>query len=389
MPRWLTGSLTRDGLLATVVLVVEVFAAARGRPRAAAGVDAVALLPVPMWFILLIGSAALLWRRDRPLVVLAVVLAGVAGWHLLGYDGAPSLAVLVAGYGIGRYVTNQVIALVALAVMAATFAAVGFLAGDPLLDIAVAATVLPLLPWYVGRRVAARRDRLRLLRERATLLEREREAAVRRAREEERTGIARELHDVVAHRVSLMTVQAGAAQAVLTRDPDRAARAMAAVEDAGRAALDELRHLLGVLGSPSGPRPGAPQATVADVPALCQQLAAAGLAVSLDMEQVASDLPARVDLSAFRIVQESLTNTLRHAGPGARATVSLAVEDGRLRVEISDDGNGRPVAGAGGGRGLAGMRERVDVLGGLLEAGPRVGGGFRVRATLPLTRPQP
>jgi signal transduction histidine kinase len=207
---------------------------------------------------------------------------------------------------------------------------------------------------------------------------------------EERTRIARELHDVVAHRVSLMTVQAGAAKAVAAQDPEGALRAMSAVEEAGRQALDELRHLLGVLRPETdldglGPQPG-----LADLPRLVEQTRGAGLDVSLATDGVVAGLPARVDLFAYRIVQEALTNVLKHAGPGARTEVRLGSDGRGVVIEVLDDGPGAtappgPDADDAGarGHGIVGMRERARLLGGTLDASPRPGGGFSVVAHLP------
>ena len=222
---------------------------------------------------------------------------------------------------------------------------------------------------------------------------------------EERTRIARELHDVVAHRVSLMTVQAGAAKAVAAEDPEGALRAMGAVEEAGRQALDELRHLLGVLRPETGLDGLGPQPGLADLPRLVEQTRGAGLDVSLATDGVSGELPARVDLFAYRIVQEALTNVLKHAGPGARTEVRLGSDRNGIVIEVVDDGNGSepPSAAAGpfrpadppvddrqdrrsgrsAGHGIVGMRERALLLGGTLDARPRPGGGFRVVAHLP------
>src|SRR6266545_4606242 len=250
---------------------------------------------------------------------------------------------------------------------------------------AVFGGVVMFVAWYVGRR-------LRLRGERAAQLLREQAAEARRIVTEERTRIARELHDVVAHRVSLMTVQAGAAKAVAAEDPEGALQAMGAVEEAGRQALDELRHLLGVLRPETdldglGPQPG-----LADLPRLAEQLRLAGVDVSLATDAPSAGLPARVDLFAYRIVQEALTNVLKHAGPGAHTEVRLRTGKSGIVIEVLDDGHGtavipRPgVADGGGGvrgHGIVGMRERALLLGGTLDARPRPGGGFGVVAHLP------
>jgi signal transduction histidine kinase len=179
-----------------------------------------------------------------------------------------------------------------------------------------------------------------------------------------------------------MTVQAGAAKAVAAKDPEGALRAMAAVEEAGRQALDELRHLLGVLRPETGLDGLGPQPGLADLPRLVEQIRGAGLDVSLATDGVAAGLPARVDLFAYRIVQEALTNVLKHAGPGARTEVRLGADRSGIVIEVLDDGQGASVL-PGAGHGLVGMRERALLLGGTLDARPRPGGGFRVVAHLP------
>jgi signal transduction histidine kinase len=338
---------------------------------------------VPALLLLVVGSAALLWRRARPVMVLSVVVSAYVMWHLLGYIGSPSLAIVVAMYGVGRYVGDLRPSVIAPAAATLAIVATAISDRDPMTDVAVALTLVPLVPWYIGRRVAARRQHVRLLEERTDFLERQRAAELRQVLEEERRSIARELHDVVAHRVSLMTVQASAAQAIVDQDPARAAQSMMAVEDAGRAALDELRHLLDVLGPRPGEQPRSPAASLAKLGQVAERMQDAGLGVTLEADGVPETLPTRVELSAFRIVQESLTNALRYAGPGAHATVRLGVEDNELQIRITDDGPGPRPSGRIG-RGIAGMRERAELLGGHLETGPGEAGGFCVRAVLPL-----
>jgi signal transduction histidine kinase len=164
---------------------------------------------------------------------------------------------------------------------------------------------------------------------------------------------------------------------------------MTAVEDAGRAALEELRHLLDVLGPRARGEQRLPSVSVSDLPRVAAQMEDAGLTVSIEATNIPDDLPTWVDLSAYRIVQESLTNVLRHAGSGARAMVRLVVEGDELRVEVADDGKGQSPWVGGSGRGLAGMRERAELLGGRFEAGPATEGGFRVLAMLPVTETRP
>ncbi|MER6677956.1 histidine kinase [Streptomyces sp. NPDC000983] len=236
--------------------------------------------------------------------------------------------------------------------------------------------------------------------ERGWLLERERENAAAAAVAAERERIARELHDIVSHNVSLMVVQAGAAREVLGTMPDEAATALRAVEDAGRGAMTDLRHLLGVLApSPDGEdgEDGAgglaPQPGLGRLGTLVDRVSFAGLPVEVRISGEARPLPQGVDVTAYRIVQEALTNALRH-GDGGRAEVTVRYADHALRVEILNTGGSVLTGGAppraprpGTGRGLLGLRERVAVYGGDLDARRRLGGGYRVRARIPLDRP--
>ena len=219
------------------------------------------------------------------------------------------------------------------------------------------------------------------------MLEREQAEQARRAVVDERARIARELHDVVAHNVSVMVVQSGAARRTIERDPERAREVLTSVESTGRQALDEMRRLLGVLRTEDEATDlRAPQPSVSHLDALVAQVCDAGLPVKLVVEGEPRPLSSGVDMSAYRIVQEALTNSLKHAGP-AHAHVRVCFGDNDLRLEVTDDGRGiiaDDPATNGGGHGLVGMRERVALFGGRLEAGPRTGGGYIVTATLPL-----
>jgi signal transduction histidine kinase len=207
----------------------------------------------------------------------------------------------------------------------------------------------------------------------------------------ERGRIARELHDVVAHNVSMMVVQAGAAGRVLDGDQPDVRNALEVIAATGRETVDEMRTLLGVLRSEDGQAALKPQPGLADLEQLIDGVREAGLPVTLRIEGVPRPLPAALDLSAYRIVQEALTNTVKHAGP-ARAEVTVRYEDGQVALKIADSGHGPdgvpgPLTGRGTGHGLVGMRERAAMLGGDLEAAPTDGGGFTVRARLPLPAP--
>ena len=209
----------------------------------------------------------------------------------------------------------------------------------------------------------------------------------RRAVRAERQRIARELHDVVAHDMTVMTVQASAARRLLPNHPDRAAAALQSVEAAGHEALDEMRRLLDVLRPDTAEHARAPQPGLNRLDELVRQMRAAGLDVQLAISGEPVALPAGIDLNAYRIIQESLTNALKHGGPSTSANVLLTYEDGALGIEVTDDGRGAAVGMAGNGesgRGLVGMRERVALLHGDIAIGPRAGGGYRVMTRIPL-----
>nr|WP_277350027.1 sensor histidine kinase [Nonomuraea sp. FMUSA5-5] len=278
----------------------------------------------------------------------------------------------------------------------------------------VVTAVVLVAVWGAGRSLRLRRAYLEELKDRAARLERAHAADTRAARAEERSRIARELHDVVAHHVSVMTVQAAAARRVLAADPDLAREALSAIEHTGRLAMTEMRNIVGVLRTDTGAGARAelgPQPGVRDLPALVEQMREAGLPTRLRVEGAPVPLPAGVDLAAYRLVQEALTNSLRHAGAGAEAVVTVRYEPYELDVRVRDDGKGAatqggkgaatqggkgagPQDGKGGaaqdgppataGHGLVGIRERVALYGGILNIGPLPGGGFEVRARLPL-----
>jgi signal transduction histidine kinase len=263
-----------------------------------------------------------------------------------------------------------------------------------------------LTAWLLGDLMHWRRGYYRALEERAARLERERDAQAQIAAAAERARIARELHDVVAHNVSVMVVQADGAGYALDTAPEQAREALDAIARTGRQALAEMRSLLGVLRSVgSGPVSGpgfsgsgngaaglAPQPGIEQLAELLEQARAAGLPVSFAVEGVPRPLAAGPALAAYRIVQESLTNARKHGGPAATAAVTLRFREDELVIKVTDDGRGAKAAGRGGdngdgngaGHGLLGMRERVETYGGAVVAGPRPGGGWRVRATLPL-----
>jgi signal transduction histidine kinase len=363
-----------DGVLALAVFLVLLVVSPTG-PQGDLTFRTVGEVSIAALVVFAVASGVLYRRRSQPLPVFGVTLGAAAlsiGFHDVDLVGT---AMLFALYSVGRHVTADRWSYVALG------GALAFVTISSVADAETVAAIgfglfLTFFVWYVGRRLRTRGER-------AAQLEREHAAEARRAVVEERTRIARELHDVVAHRVSLMTVQAGAAKTVAADDPEGALRAMHAVEKAGREALEELRHLLGVLRPEAEAEALGPQPGLADIPRLVDRSRAAGLDVSLRMDGARVDLPARVDLSAYRIVQEALTNVLKHAGPGVRTEVRVHTDDRGVDIEVLDDGRGVTIL-TGSGHGIIGMRERALLLGGHLDAGPRPDGGFRVAARLPI-----
>ncbi|MFW3460370.1 sensor histidine kinase [Streptomyces microflavus] len=258
--------------------------------------------------------------------------------------------------------------------------------------VTVIMTVPFVLAWVMGDSLRTRRAYFNQLEERAARLEREREAQSKVAVAAERARIARELHDVVAHNVSVMVVQADGAAYVMDAAPDQARQALETISSTGRQALAEMRRLLGVLRTGDTREGGeyVPQPDVEQIEDLVEQVRRTGLAVDFKVEGTARPLPSGVELTAYRIVQEALTNTRKHGGPDAGASVRLVYFDDGLGLLVEDDGRGAAHelyedGGAdGAGHGMIGMRERVGMVGGTLDAGPRPGGGFRISALLPL-----
>ena len=240
-------------------------------------------------------------------------------------------------------------------------------------------------PWFAGFALRGHAQANAMLADRARLLEAERDAKAEAAVAAERASLARDLHDIIAHCVSLMVVQAGAAEQVLDRQPARAREALRAIGDSGRGALADLRRLLALLRQGELDPGLAPQPGTGDLDTLAAQVRAAGLPVQLDVEGDPQILPPGIDLAVFRVVQEALTNTLKHAQPGAKASVVVRYRPDVVQVTVTDDGKPAGQAGEGtSGHGLAGMRERLALYGGDLQAGQQPGGGYQLAASLPL-----
>lgn len=247
-------------------------------------------------------------------------------------------------------------------------------------------TVIFAFCWVLGEFVGARRAYLNEMEQRLRLLESERDHQAKIAVAEERARIARELHDVVAHAVSVMVVQADGASYAVSTNPELAERAVKTISATGREALTELRRLLGVLRSEENADERTPQPSANSLDDLAERVRLVGLPVRLKMKGELDGLPAGIGLGIYRIVQEALTNTLKHAGAGASAQVRVTRSGENVELDITDDGFGTPhqLVGISGGNGLIGMRERANVFGGTLDAGPRPGGGWHVHAVLPI-----
>jgi signal transduction histidine kinase len=311
---------------------------------------------------------------------LAIALCATLLYAVIGYAGGPIYLSLIIALGTVVVAGYRAVGWLAVVVGGALFLWLPAAFGregtpTPQQALALAAWLLVLLAAAEG---------LRIRRERAAESRRRHEQEAQLRADEERLRIARELHDVLAHNISLINVQSGVALHLLEQRPEQARTALSAINDASAEALREMRAVLGVMRRVDEPPPRAPVAGLDRLDALVSRSAAAGLEVKVELEGERRPLPAAVDLAAFRIIQESLTNVTRHAHATA-AIVRLDYHERDLTVQIDDNGRrGSPSSLSDGGNGIVGMRERATALGGDLEAGPRPGGGFRVRARLPL-----
>jgi signal transduction histidine kinase len=330
-----------------------------------------------------VGGMSLIARRRYPVGVLAVALAATLWAEAVSRNGV-WLALVVAFF-------NAVLARRRAAAVAS-------------LVIGYAVSVWP--PWLIGRRghasaafalglavflvcLLSAAELIRVRSQRAAALQSGREEELRRRASEERMRMARDLHDVVAHNISVINVQANTALHLMDRQPERARSALTIINDVSRNALVELRSALGVLRDADERAPRSPSPGLSRLGDLADSATAAGLAVHIEEAERPAPLPADVDLAAYRIIQEALTNSARHSG-GTKATVRVSYGDGALVVEVDDDGIPRPPGpGSGPGHGIAGMTERAKALGGTLQAGPQPEGGFGVRAWLPVRGGEP
>lgn len=329
-------------------------------------------------------ALSLLWRRTRPLVALVAVMAGLAGLSLaFGSTQAWTnvFVIIVAVYSAAAHASNL------LGVVAVTAAGIAvFTLQDPLIysfGEALWSSSLAGLTFLAGLAGRTLQSRSSALERRAETLDLEEEERAAAAAAEERRRIARELHDIISHSLGVVVLQAGAAEQVLHRDPERAREVLRSIRATGQEAIAEMATLLGLIRA--GPELSRePQPCLADLDKLVATMREAGLVVHLELEGSHRALPAALELSAFRVVQEGLTNAAKHAS-GARVRVLVRFGDEDLEVEVIDEGSPRG-NGPGTRHGLAGMRERVAVFGGRFESGPRPGGGWLLRASFPLAR---
>jgi signal transduction histidine kinase len=375
----------RDALVAVLLLIVMLITVASKKPLPSQQ-------PADAWTYVLSVTMALPFAVHRrfPMAALGVVLASLLVYATQDFAAYPGINafVLLCGIALHSDRRRSVVAFLGTAVVMTT-AVLTQPAGVVDSSTAISTALATVVFWLVGENVRHRRARWEALRERNDSLEREREERARQAVTEERLRIARELHDIVAHAMSVVAVQSGVGHHVIDSNPAEAKRALAAIETTTRSALTEMRRLLGVLrreedsGAALAPAPG-----LQDVPTLVRHVADGGLTADLRITGSPARIPPAVDLSAYRIVQEALTNAIKHGG--SRADVLLAYTDEEVRVEVineaaSDRNRGQhlPIPG----HGIIGMQERAAAFGGEFSASPRPGGGFRVWALLPFTAP--
>src|SRR3954454_8201999 len=386
--RRLSGATALDvALVVFIAVLTERYVFGHGDP--ALEIDGPRWLTVPLPLLI---ALPLLWRRSRPLLVCSLVLGGIVAQSLASGHSPEGFQMIliwiVVPYSVAAYSERRG-ALIGFALSLAGFAVYALENDDVMSGRASDAwagaffLILAVGAWLAGMVMHGRREAAALT-ARAVALEREAEIATT----EERARVARDLHDIVSHNLSVVVVQAAGARArAETRDVDPST--LEKIERSGREALAGMRRLLGVMREEQGgdspalePNPG-----LAQLPALVERLRGAGVLVDLRIDTAGNGVPPAIDLSAYRIIQEALTNTLKHAGPDARARVAVRRDAETLVIEVADDGGIGAVDIAtpdGGGHGLVGMRERALLLGGELAAGARPGGGFMVTARLPL-----
>jgi signal transduction histidine kinase len=369
----------RDAAIALGVAVVEIAGSAvvAGHQNPHRGFDALAVA------LLLTGALSLAWRCRIPRTVFGVVFATTLAYTVIGYPEGPIWLALIVAFCTTVLEGHRLVAWVSVAVGWALFLWLPSLVGTE--DPPPLGGVLALAAWLLV--LATTTEIVRIRRERTAEARRAREEEARLRASEEQLRIARELHDVVAHNLSLINVQAGTALHLIDERPELAESALLAIKGASKDALDELRALVDVLRSGAEVAPRLPTPTLADVDDLVERSSAAGVPVELRVRGTRRPLPHTIETAAYRVTQEALTNVARHAG-AAHTVVELDYETDALVVRVEDDGRGPVGNGASSGKGLTGMRERVHALGGELEAGANGVRGFRVRARIPIGGPR-
>jgi signal transduction histidine kinase len=372
-----------DAVVAAALVVIAVVAAAGGTHHG----------PLPL-LAAATTCATVAWRWRAPATMVIVAVAGMAVFAVSSHGVDPTvapIALLLDYYALGRTGNQRGRPGVDVALLAVPLAATAVgSGGHRVLGMALVALATA-VPFGAGRALASRAALSAELQAKARRLEREQQERARRAAAEERNRIARELHDVVAHNVSVMVIQTQAARRVARKDPDAALGALSSVQSCGRDALAEMRRMIGVLRRGDEELAGATAPALSELGTLVARARAAGLPVELRLEGDPRELSPGIDLMAFRIVQEALTNVIKHAGP-ARAYVIVVFTPDALELDISDTGQGPALTDARAdtqptGHGLVGMRERVRLYGGQLETGQGPNGGFRVHARVPLLDP--
>ncbi len=342
----------------------------------------------PSWWTLLVvllGTVPIYWRRTHTLVAgLVVVSAEVFGLYV-GMGGAAFIGSVIAVYSIGAHTigVRRTRTMIAIATLVVGLFIAGWVDGLSLLDEFISTGVLLITAFVLGDNLRRRRQHVADLAERAERAEREQGLIAEQRVTAERNRIARDLHDVVAHSVSVMVIQAGAARRNLATDPATAAEALEALESTGRRTMSELRAILGVLRTDgAGTTPDLdPQPSLSRLEALAAE---GELDVRVGVDGDIGRLPESISITGYRLVQEALTNVRRHAGDPDTVEVNLRIDDDRLTIDVRDDGRGAAALPSEDGFGIIGMRERVAAVGGTVDAGPRPGGGWRVRAVLPV-----
>lgn len=372
-----------DGLLTLMVVAAALFAHLTGQTS----VDDPNQIDPTWWTVLLVlvGTVPVYWRRTHSLVAGLVVVTAEVFALFVGIGGAAFFGSVVAVYSIGAHTSGitRTRVMSAIGVLVALLFVAGWIDGLSLLDEFISTGVLLITAFVLGDNLRRRRQQNANLAERAERAEREQGLLAEQRVAAERTRIARDLHDVVAHSVSVMVIQAAAARRSLADAPEHSATALEAIESTGRQTMTELRSILGVLRTDADQLavPPSPQPTLDNLEYLAgfDDLSAE---VTIDGDVAA--LPDSVSITGFRLIQEALTNIRRHAGVVEDVSITLRISGDALAIEVADDGRGAGALPSAEGFGIVGMRERVAASGGTLDVGPRVGGGWRVRARLPL-----